>query len=157
MSRAYHPQTDGQAEALHNCLEMYLRCFVSDEPKHWVQFLPWAEFCYNTAYHTSAGMTPFLVVYGRHPPAVSHFIPTPATYSELAANLMTRDQILQQLKLNLSHAQNSMKIQADRHRSERSFEVGDLAFVKLHPFRQLSLRNAACNKLNRHSLGHIVS
>ena len=44
MSSSYHPQIDGQTEALNKCLEMYLRCYVSDEPHHWVHFLSWAEF-----------------------------------------------------------------------------------------------------------------
>ena len=153
MSSAYYPQTDGQIEALNKCLEIYLCCFVSDEPKRWVQFLPWAEFWYNIAYHTSAGVTPILVVYGRQPPTVSLFIPTLAADAELATNLLTRDQVLHQLKLNLSRAQNRMKIQADRHCSDHSFEMGDLVFVKLQPFRQLSLRDAACNKLNRRFFG----
>jgi len=70
MSRAYHPQTDGQSEALNRCIEMYLRCFVFDRPRGWLQFLPWAEFWYNIAYQTSAGMTPFQIVYGRLPPSL---------------------------------------------------------------------------------------
>ena len=128
---------------------MYLHCFVSDEPKRWVQFLQWAKFWYNTIYHTSVGMTPFLVVYWRHPPTVSCLIPTSTADTELAANLMTRDQVLHQLKLNLSCAQDHIKIQANRHHSDRFFEVGDLVFVKLQPFQQLSLLDAASNKLNR--------
>lgn len=58
MSTAYHPQTDGQSEALNKCVEQYLCCFVADAPKQWVTMLPWAEYWYNTSYQSSAGMTP---------------------------------------------------------------------------------------------------
>ncbi|KAH0760251.1 hypothetical protein KY290_023744 [Solanum tuberosum] len=63
-STAYHPQTDGQFEALNKCLEQYLRCYIADDPSKWVTMLPWAKFWYNTSYQTSAGMTPFQALYG---------------------------------------------------------------------------------------------
>nr|GEW76097.1 hypothetical protein [Tanacetum cinerariifolium] len=44
MSSAYHLQSDGQFEVLNKCLELYLRCFVFDNPKAWIDFLPWIEF-----------------------------------------------------------------------------------------------------------------
>ena len=48
----------------------------------------------------------------------------------------------QLLKDNLNLAQNRMKQQADQHRSERSFDVGDGIFLQLQPYKQLSLKQA---------------
>lgn len=70
MSTAHHPQTDGQTEALNKFLEMYLRCFVYENPKQWLEMLPWAQFWYNSSFQCSVGMTPFFIVYDRVPPSL---------------------------------------------------------------------------------------
>lgn len=46
------------------------------------------------------------------------------------------DQLLQH---HLHRAKNRMEKQADQKRSERSFAVGDLVFLKLQPYVQSSL------------------
>jgi hypothetical protein len=50
MSSAFHPQSDGQSEVANCVLTMYLRCLAGDRPRSWLQWLPWAEFCYNSSY-----------------------------------------------------------------------------------------------------------
>ncbi|KAI5343985.1 hypothetical protein L3X38_011862 [Prunus dulcis] len=72
MSSGDHPHTDGQTEVVNRCLETYLRCFVAAQPKKWLLWLSWAEFSYNTAYHTSTKLTPFEVVYGQPHPWLHH-------------------------------------------------------------------------------------
>lgn len=68
ISSAYHPKTDGQTEVTNHCLEAYLRYFVVEQPRTWADWLPWAEFWFNTSFQVSTGTTPFEVVYGRKPP-----------------------------------------------------------------------------------------
>jgi len=59
MSFAYHPQSDGQTEAVNKILQQYLRAFVDDQPKQWGRYLHWAEWHYNTTKHSVIGMTPY--------------------------------------------------------------------------------------------------
>ena len=41
---------------------------------------------------------------------------------------------------NLDITQNWIKQQAYQHRSERKFEVGDWVFLRLKPYKQMSLK-----------------
>lgn len=52
-SCSYHPQTNGQTEAINRTVEMYLHCFTSSKPKEWTKWVPWVEFYYNTSIHSS--------------------------------------------------------------------------------------------------------
>jgi hypothetical protein len=72
LSTTFHPQTDGQSEVVNKVIAMYLRCVTGDRPRSWVDWLSWAEYCYNTSYHTTLRASPFEVVYGRPPPPSCH-------------------------------------------------------------------------------------
>ena len=50
-------------------------------------------------------------------------------------------------KDNLTMAQNRMKQQANQHRTEWEFEVEDWVFVRLQPYKQLSLKQQGKHKL----------
>lgn len=146
-STAYHPQTDGQTEVVNRCVETYLRCFVTDTPKKWVTWLPWAEYWYNTCFHTSTKTTPFRVLYGRDPPHLLHYGNVPTPVSTVDQYLLERDQVLQELRGYLFRAQQLMKTRADEHRRDVQFAVGDWAYLKLKPYRQRSVAQRRNEKL----------
>jgi hypothetical protein len=47
---AFHSQSDGQSEVVNKVITMYLMCLVGDHPRQWLQWLSWAEFCYNSSF-----------------------------------------------------------------------------------------------------------
>jgi hypothetical protein len=114
MSSSYHPQTDGQSEALNKCVEMYLRCFTGNNPNSWARLLAWAEYWYNTSFQSSIAMSPFKAVYGREPPGLTRYEHSSTDPPNLQQLLRERDTVLQQLKTNLASAQAFMKKFADK-------------------------------------------
>jgi len=148
MSSAYHPQTDGQIERVNQCLETYLRCFIHAYPSQWYSWLSLSEYWYNTCYHTSLQTTPFKALYGYDP---NHFGIVPLhdiSVPDLSDWLHHRNLMNQLLKQHLSRAQQRMKKQADKKRSERVFSVGDMVYLKLQPYIQTSVHHHSNNKLS---------
>ncbi|XP_015068789.1 uncharacterized protein LOC107013379 [Solanum pennellii] len=93
-------------------------------------------------------MTPFEVVYGRPPPTVVRYLKDGTSNSVIATSLCQRDETLGVLKANSLHSQVRMKATADKSRREVSFAIGDWVYVRLRPYRQLSLRSQRHTKLN---------
>ena len=92
-------------------------------------------------------MTPFKSLYGYAPPKWKDLITNQARVASVKDNLEENQKVVQILKENLNTARNIMKQQADRHRTEREFEIGDWVFVRLQPYKQLSLKKSGKNKL----------
>ena len=53
---------------VNQCLEGYLHNYVIWKHKTWYMWLHLGEFCYNTTFHLSIGMTPFKDLYGYDAP-----------------------------------------------------------------------------------------
>ncbi|KAK8921147.1 hypothetical protein KSP39_PZI020628 [Platanthera zijinensis] len=64
---AYHPQSNGQTEVLNRCVGTYLRCFATEQPRQWTQWVAWAELWYNTNYQSAEDITPFRRFMGGQP------------------------------------------------------------------------------------------
>lgn len=138
LSSAYHPQSDRQTERVNQFIEMYLRCMIGHRPTEWSNWLPLAEWWYNTNHHSALGMSPYQALYAQPPPSVNYqYVRTKDTSVN---DMMQRRWSTQQLvKENLIKAQERMKWYADKGRTDREFSVGDEVFLKLQPYRQHSL------------------
>ena len=147
-STTYHPQTDGQTEVVNRCLETYLCCFVSDSPKKWAKWLSWAEFWYNSSFHTSTNTTPFRILYGRDPPHLVYSGSQRTSVGTVEEYLEERDMVLRDLKGYLMRAQQLMKANADKHHKDEEFTVRERVFLKLQPYRQHSVARRVNEKLS---------
>jgi hypothetical protein len=144
---AYHPQSDGQTERVNQCLETYLRCFVQACPTKWKKWLSLAEYWYNTSYHTSLKLTPFEVLYGYPPRHLGVDFRTACEVPSLQSWLDERKMVIQLVQQQLIRAQLRQKAQADKNRTERTFQLGDWVYLKLQPYVQASLVRRANHKL----------
>lgn len=147
MSSSYHPQTDAQTERLNQCLEAFLRCTVHSCPRQWNKWLPIAEYWYNTAFQTSIGRTPFEVLYGYPPRHLGISNLQDCNVPDLETWLKERDLLAKLIQQQLCRAQQRMKAQADKNRSERQFEIGELVYLKLQPHVQSSVALCSNQKL----------
>jgi hypothetical protein len=126
---------------------MYLRCAVYDSPKKWKSWLSLAELWYNTSYHTALGCTPFKALYGYDTNSGISLSGLDSSTSEAALTVQDRVAQMANLKEHLQRAQNKMKVQADRHMSEREFQGRDQVLLKLQPYAQHSVVNRPFPKL----------
>ena len=81
-------------------------------------------------------MNPFLEIYGYHPPSITYWLRDSSKVQIVEDHTNNQQQVLQLLKENPNLAQKE-----DRHRSEQSFNVGDWVFLRLQPYKQISLNN----------------
>uniref|UniRef100_A0A803JGD3 Integrase catalytic domain-containing protein n=1 Tax=Xenopus tropicalis TaxID=8364 RepID=A0A803JGD3_XENTR len=128
-STAYHPQTNGQTERVNQSLEQFLRCYVSDNQSSWAELLPWAEFAYNNATHSSTGQSPFFIVNGLHPKAFS-FSGSLSSVPSVNSSINQFAKIWSDVHDSLSKATAIQKKSADKSRREAPhYQVGDSVWL----------------------------
>jgi hypothetical protein len=136
MSTAFHPQTDGQTEKANDIVQKWLRAFATNRQREWDRLLPMAEFAYNSTYHKTLRMTPFQADCGYNPTMpLDLILSTPNSHltSEKAQNGVSfaehLELTLKELRDNIEAAQIEQISEANKHRREHSFQVGDSVFL----------------------------
>ena len=86
-------------------------------------------------------MTPYEAIYGHAPPVLLPSMPSSSPVQEVDMVRRNRHQILHILQANIHMERNRMKHQADRHRFERTFQVCDMVFIHLQPYKKSSLKD----------------
>jgi transposase InsO family protein len=124
LSTAFHPQTDGQTERMNRDLQQYLRLFTAEKQDEWVDWLPLAQFSYNTKKQASIQKSLFEVTRSYVPRMGFEQRITKAPAAEKFTSIM--QNTLAQTKANLEKAQDRMKAQSDKHKSiAPKYQIGD--------------------------------
>ena len=84
-------------------------------------------------------MTPFQALYGIPPLLHIPYFLGDSPVAAVDRFLQEKEDMIQVLRHQLTSVQHRMKQMADKHKSERSFQIGDMVFLKLQPYRQTSV------------------
>ncbi|GJP42097.1 hypothetical protein CLOM_g1688 [Closterium sp. NIES-68] len=132
-SSAYHPPTDRQTERVNQTMEQLILTTCTD-PRTWEKSLPLLEFAYNNATSATTHQSPFFLNYGHDPvvtstPNIESPVPRSQKFAEdiLAAREKAAGAIR---KANLVASR-----QADRHRRDVTYNVGDLVLLDTRNLR----------------------
>lgn len=116
-------------------------------------WLPLAEWWYKTHHHTSTHKTPYEVVYNQPSPIHLPYLAGEFSNKEVDKSMQRREDMINDLKVQLVKAQNRMKAYSDQHRSERNFNVGNLVWLKLQLYKQHSVEDRKNHKLSSKYFG----
>jgi len=128
-------------------MQTFLRCFANATPHKLFDFLHLTEFWYNTTWHSVFNRSPFEALYGQTPWQLGIDSSASCSVDSLDEWLKQKSAMQSLIQHQLAHAKNKMKLQADKHRTEHSFEIGTWVYVKLQPYVQCSVAARANQKL----------
>ena len=148
MSTARHAQTDGQSEREIRTLITALRAFCNEHQDDWDDYLDMLELGFNSAVQASTGRSPFEMLYGMKPRlpidvALAAVAPkNPAAISR-AENLQ---KALAFARDHLLTAQERQVRNADRHRRDAEFAVGDEVLLSTDGLQLKQGSNKLCSR-----------
>ena len=151
LSTADHAQTDGQTEIINQHIAMRLRPFVNYYQDNWSELLPLMDHAAALLPHETTKVSPFLINHGYEPRTSFDWkplsrMPTAEKMNRQAAVRKVRQmqEVWEFARKQMKRTQEVQKRNADRHRREVDFHVGDEVWLSLksyntdRPSRKLS-------------------
>lgn len=136
LSTAYHPETDGQTERANQDVKRGLRTYCNHMQDDWARWLPMVEFSDNNNTSSASSMTHFYLNKGFHPrmsfaPDISSYESTRERLQAARADNIAKrmEEMLEFGRSRLVESQKIMKDQADKHRRDVSYNIGDKVWV----------------------------
>ncbi|MCO5594577.1 hypothetical protein L7F22_048609 [Adiantum nelumboides] len=123
----------GQSDEAYSTVLDLLKCYVSEHKATWEHYLPLVEYAYNNTVHTSTGKAPFEIVEGGK--EVPPILQTKDKIFEADKYVQNTDEAYKKIKLALEKTQSKQKKDADRHRHELVFSLGDWVLLRFEKAR----------------------
>lgn len=153
MSSTHHPQTDGASEVMNRMVENYLRCYCSLRQDDWDEFLPSAEFAYNSARSEELQATPFEIDLGWNPRGPLDLFPESCPIDSVALFNAKINAALQDARFShqLAKARHAA-YSADKYAAP-SYVVGDRVWINRSIFKDAVSKAQASDKLGSRRFG----
>ena len=137
---AYHPQCDGMVERMNRSLLQLLRAYV-EKDYEWERYLPLVLYAYRTAVHTSTGVSPFALMFGREPRSTDLSPPIAFDTNSYQGYLQAKLAELRDfVEANTVQAGAAQKIAFDSHAKLRFFKEGDPVWLSIPKSSKLGSR-----------------
>jgi hypothetical protein len=122
-----------------------LRAILKKNLKMWEECLPYLEFAYNRATHSTTKVSPFQVVYGFNPRAPTDILPLPTSeriHNDAKEHADFILQIHETTKHNIEKMNAKYRVAGSKGRQELKLEPGDLVWLHLGKDRFPDLRKS---------------
>jgi hypothetical protein len=131
---AYHPHTNGRVERAHHTFKTAVST-LADGDSRWERFVPGVVFAMNTSANVVTGVSPYKMLFGRHPRMPYDLPPSTEPPRDTEAQRFTAS-----LVADMYHAAQAARLSEEAHlrrRAERyrtvrratAFAVGDFVWV----------------------------
>ena len=148
MSTARHPQSDGQSEIEIKTLVTALRAYANDHRNDWDEYVDMLELGFNCTPQASTGRAPYELLYG-YKPRLPIDVALAALKGDNPAAVARAERMrdaFQFARTRLLEAQERQERNANRHRRDAAFAVGDQVLLSTEGLQLQDYNDKLCGR-----------